>query len=384
MLSLLAAGHWYARAATPDRFYTVRRDSAAEPGALLALESFRRDVPASARAWRMLYSTTRSDNSPTVGSAIVLVARSLPPGPRPTLVWCHGTTGVVPGCAPSLLDRPFDCLPALDGIISQGWIYVAADYVGLGTAGPHPYLIGEGEARSTLDAVRAARRISELSFDDRSVVWGHSQGGHAALWTAILAPSHAPDVHIVGVAAFAPASDLIGLLAATADRPVGRIFSSFIVTAYAAAYPDVDFDDWVRPSARLVARDIASRCLAPPEALFSACEALLFLDGSIFARDPTTGTLGDRLRANVPRARFDAPLFVGQGERDDLVLPFVQERFVAELRALGQSVEYRTYEGHDHLSLVAVGSPVGVDVLAWTAACFTGGTLGQGAPNDAR
>jgi hypothetical protein len=38
------------------------------------------------------------------------------------------------------------------------------------------------------------------------VVSGH--GGHAALWTGILAPTYAPDVTLDGVAALAPAGNL--------------------------------------------------------------------------------------------------------------------------------------------------------------------------------
>jgi hypothetical protein len=48
--------------------------------------------------------------------------------------------------------------------------------------GVHPYLIGEGEVRTALDSVRAARQMVELTLDMRTVVWGHSQGGHAGLW----------------------------------------------------------------------------------------------------------------------------------------------------------------------------------------------------------
>lgn len=69
---------------------------------------------------------------------------------------------------------------------------VATDYVGLGTAGPHPYLIGQGEARSLLDSVRAARQMPGLSLEPETVIWGHSQGGHAALWAGTLAPTYAP------------------------------------------------------------------------------------------------------------------------------------------------------------------------------------------------
>ncbi len=54
---------------------------------------------------------------------------------------------------------------------------------GLGTPGPHPYLLGESAGRAMTDIVSAAREL-----DDRvSGTWlaaGHSQGGQAALFTA--------------------------------------------------------------------------------------------------------------------------------------------------------------------------------------------------------
>ncbi|MGH9380499.1 MAG: hypothetical protein ACRD2Z_07795 [Thermoanaerobaculia bacterium] len=35
-----------------------------------------------------------------------------------------------------------------------------------------------------LDAVRAAHQVESIPLSNQTVVWGHSQGGHAALWTA--------------------------------------------------------------------------------------------------------------------------------------------------------------------------------------------------------
>jgi hypothetical protein len=95
----------------------------------------------------------------------------------------------------------------LPQILAQGWVLVATDYTGLGTEGPTPFLIGQGEARSVLDAVRAARQLKQVSLADKTVIRGHSQGGHAALWAGILAPAYAPGDNVIGVAAPAPASD---------------------------------------------------------------------------------------------------------------------------------------------------------------------------------
>ena len=74
------------------------------------------------------------------------------------------------------------------------------------------YLIGENEGRSSLDAVRAAHQIPGLSLSNRTVVWGHSQGGQAALWTGGLAPDYAPELDLLGVTAAAPAADVKGLI----------------------------------------------------------------------------------------------------------------------------------------------------------------------------
>jgi pimeloyl-ACP methyl ester carboxylesterase len=370
LFAATAAAWIWARPTRPDPFYQVPGPPA-QPGVLLRSEGFSRGVPSGARAWRILYTTTRADGDPALASAIVLLSLRAPKTPRPVVAWTHGTTGVDRGCAPSLLDDPFANVPALRQLIEEGWLYVATDYVGLGTDGPHPYLIGEGEGRSALDAVRAVAQFSEVLADQRVVVWGHSQGGHAALWTAALAPTYAPDVKLAGVAAAAPATDLPALLAAAQGSIVGKIMSSFVIRAYSETYPEVSFNAYVRPLANLLVRDMASRCLAGRKALFSVLEAAM-LPNSIFGADPTAGALGARLSANVPNARLDIPQLIAQGQDDELVLHVVQARFVRRRCEDGQNVDFRTYPGRDHLSVVAPDSPFIAKLVAWTRQRFAG------------
>ena len=100
------------------------------------------------------------------------------------IVWNHGTTGVAQGCAPSLRDASATkwSIPALEQALKAGWVVVASDFSGQGAPGAYPYLIGEGEARSSLDAVLAAGELrADLTLSPDTVVWGHSQGGQAAL-----------------------------------------------------------------------------------------------------------------------------------------------------------------------------------------------------------
>lgn len=192
----------------PDAFYAAPASLPIGPGALLRTEPFDRGVPANAHAWRVLYTTTDAHGAAALSSALVMLAKDAPAGPRRVVNWTHGTTGAARGCAPSMLAEPFANMPGLAGLLERGWLLVATDYAGLATADAHPYLIGEGEAHSALDALRAVRRMPEVKVAERTVVWGHSQGGHAALWTGIVAPGYAPELVIAGVAAAAPASDL--------------------------------------------------------------------------------------------------------------------------------------------------------------------------------
>jgi Secretory lipase len=82
----------------------------------------------------------------------------------------------------------------------------------LGAAGTHPYLVGVSEARAVIDSVRAARSISGTDGGNRYAAWGHSQGGQAALFSGLIADSYAPELNLVGVAAAAPATNLITLI----------------------------------------------------------------------------------------------------------------------------------------------------------------------------
>lgn len=375
---------------SPDAFYDAPRDLPATSGVLLRSEPYTNLVPTGAQGWRLLYTTTTvdADGRPAsaVASAIVIVPDSAitttatttttstrTSTPSPVVAWAHGTTGAAPGCAPSVLDGGLEtgAMFATDAVLARGWALVATDYVGLGTQGVHPYLIGPGQAPSVLDAVRAARTLDGVNLAPDTVVWGHSQGGHAALWTGILAPTYAPDVPLSGVLALAPASNLPGLVENLGQVTGGALFASYVISAYSQTYPDVAYNDYVRPGAQLLVREMAQRCLAEPGTLVSILTTLL-LDQPIWQGDPDRGPLRARMLQNVPTGPIAAPLFIGQGAADRLVVPQAQSVYVAARCAAGQAVDYRTYAGLDHLPIVEAGSPAVADALAWTADRFAG------------
>jgi uncharacterized membrane protein HdeD (DUF308 family) len=359
----------------PDAFYDAPEDAPQRPGQLLRVEDFDRNLPEGAVGWRILYTTTRDEGQPAVASALVVTAADGPAGPRPAVAWAHGTTGAAEGCAPTLLGDPLGsgAAPGVRQVLDNGWTLVATDYVGLGTEGPHPYLIGEGEGRSVLDAVRAAQQMEQTAVAAETVVWGHSQGGHAALWTGQLAPSYAPELEILGVAALAPASGLAALVGNLDVVPGGPVFASYVVTAYDEVYDDVVLEDYVRPAARIPLREMAQRCLAEPAVFVSVIESLLF-DQPVFSTTPTDGPLGERLRENTPLDPIPAPLFIGQGATDPLVLPDAQAGYVQRRCRIGDTLQYRTYPGRDHVGVVADDSPLVPELVAWTGDRFAGRT----------
>jgi hypothetical protein len=89
----------------PNAFYDAPDEVPSRPGILLRSAPYTTAVPDTARAWRILYTTTRDDQTPALASAIVLVGRDTPAGPPPVIAWAHGTTGWERKCAPSILDN---------------------------------------------------------------------------------------------------------------------------------------------------------------------------------------------------------------------------------------------------------------------------------------
>jgi pimeloyl-ACP methyl ester carboxylesterase len=373
VLAAFAGAAWFlARPAVPSDFYSQAFDlSAGGHGRLLASETFTKAVPVGAKAWRILYETRRHDQTPTLGSAIIFASATAAPAPRPVIGWAHGTTGIVGGCAPSVMKNPLANVPAVGEALAAGWAIVAPDYPGLGTPGGHHYLVGREAAFSMLDGLAAALEVEDAQLGKATVIWGHSQGGNTALWTAAKAATTVK-VDILGAAALAPASDLPGLVERAAQSMFGKIVSAYLINAYAAAYPDVVETDYVSPVVRWITADIARRCVGEIGTLLSVAQAALLPAAGIFSKSPMEGALRTRLAENSPKGPFHVPILIAQGLRDDLVYPEVQAGYVRTQCEEGTMLTALTFDDRDHVSLVAPGSPLNPPLMAWTAARFAG------------
>jgi pimeloyl-ACP methyl ester carboxylesterase len=304
-----------------------------------------------AKAWRVLYSSTGLDGKP-VGVSGVVIAPALPPpiAGRPVVAWAHPTTGVADNCAPSLRAGVFDTIPHLQALIALDYVVTATDYPGLGTPGPHPYLVGESEGRAVIDSVRAAREIEKAGANVRYAVWGHSQGGQAALFAGEIAPIYAPELTLAGVAAIAPATDLARLLADDVAERAGRLIASYSLWSWSRVYA-APLEPVVSESAVAVIDRAARDCIETwgesYRAVFdSAGLSAGFLKDGAFEAEPWKQLLEENRPGRRP---IRAPIYVAQGEEDTIVRPSVTADFVASLCRTGERVRYDRLPGVDHM-----------------------------------
>jgi acetyl esterase/lipase len=264
----------------------------------------------------------------------------MPPEGRPIVAWAHPTTGVEPRCAPSLAVFLIQQIQGVREMVQHGYIVAATDYPGLGTPETHPYLVGESEARAVLDSVRVARALT--GAPNRFVVWGHSQGGQAALFAGIIVKSYAPELNLVGVAAAAPATDLATLLADDIDTDGGRNLTAMTLWSWSRVF-GAPINQVVDPAATPVVDRLASECI---ESIYDilrrrAPTRLLgqtFLSEEDFYRtEPWRGLLAENAPGTLPP---HVPIFLAQGGADELVRPQVTQHYMRRLCAVGSRVRW--------------------------------------------
>lgn len=351
--------------------------AAYKAGALLRLTPMP-GAPAGSVAWRILYRSTGIQGEPiAVSGAVIVPVSPVPSGGRPVVAWAHPTTGVAEACAPSLARVFFQSIPGLRAMLAAGYAVSATDYPGLGTPQVHPYLVGVSEARAVIDSVRAAHSIPGLGSGRSFAVWGHSQGGHAALFTGLLAASYAPELNLVGVAAAAPATDLRALLLSDLDTSGGRNITAMTLWSWARVYR-LSLATVLTPEAVPVVGRLASLCIerffdvltrrGPTQAL-----ARSFLKVRDFADiEPWRSLLAQNTPQPLP-ARL--PVFLAQGSTDNLVSPSITLAYRNKLCARGAAVEMVMLPNVGHLFVARISAPA---AIAWLGDRF----VGRAAPNN--
>ena len=329
-------------------------------------------APDGARAYRILYWSTGLDGRPVKVSGVVIAPRGpAPPGGRPVVAWAHPTTGVVSRCAPSFARVFFASVQGLDAMLDRGFVVAATDYPGLGTPEVHPYLVGTSEAHAVLDSVRATRAIPEAAAGAQFAVWGHSQGGQAALFTGLEAGRYAPELRLVGVAAAAPATDLAQLMTDDLGTGGGNNITAMTLWSWARAY-GAPMDKLVMPEAEPIVDQLTKLCIerwfdvlirrGPTRAL----EKSFLRVNNLADQEPWRRLLEENSPGPLPA---DIPVFLAQGSADGLVRPAVTEAYRARLCRNGNRVEFVLMPGVGH---AFIARDVAGAAVAWIAGRFAG------------
>jgi hypothetical protein len=336
------------------------------PGSVIRSEPV--PAPSGARGWRMLYHSRDTAGRDIAVSASVFVPAGATDG-RPVVAWTHGTTGLGDACAPSTDERPLNGIEDGLALLAAGDAIVATDYEGLGTPGPHPYLVGPSEARSVLDAVRAARHLLRLgrSF----IAFGHSQGAHAALFTGELAASYAPDLRLLGVAVAAPPIDLTALARHVTESAAGTGRLVEVAAGYGAADPSARLDAIMTPTGRAGLSLLEGGCDDDIVTAYGDLSAR-----SVFLHDPRTTPpwSAGLVRDSVGVLPANVPLLVMQGGKDPNIPVGDTVAAVHRMCHGGDTVDLRIYPKAYHNVVPSAAA----DLNAWIAGRFGG----RPAPHD--
>lgn len=378
LLAEACIGPGAAQAAATD-FYDV--DAAAlagSPGSIVRQEKLAIAVPDGGTAYRIVYRTTGFRGEATAASAVLVVpSGAAPEGGRPVVAWQHPTSGVAEACAPSLSPDVLKMIMGLPDLLVHGYVVVATDYPGLATNGPHPYLVGLSEGHAVLDAVRAVRNLPEAHAGDRFALWGHSQGGHATLFAGVLAASYAPELHLAGVAAAAPATALDASSAPMASSADGRLFLALILESWSKVF-DAPLDTMIAagdlPAVQLLGRQcfdppLDSETQPPGTAMPNVAYAPI---GDISKLEPWKTIAMSNVPGPLPT---DVPALLLQGLADTTVPPVTTEAYWKRLCAAGDRALLVEFPGVVHRMIAHEAASVAVD---WIADRFAG----KPAPSD--
>ncbi len=342
---------------------------AGAPGTIIRQEPMF-STASGAAAYRVLYRSTGLHNEPIPVSGVIIV----PPGPAPAggrfvVAWAHPTTGVVPRCAPSLALFIFEQIQGLRQMTERGFIVAATDYPGLGTPETHPHLVGVSEARAVLDSVRAARALA--GAQNRFAVWGHSQGGQAALFTGLIAKSYAPELDLAGVAAAAPATELATLLGDDVNTGGGRNLTSMTLWSWARVF-GAPIDRVVDPAAIPTVDLLAGECI---ESIYDLVlrrstarplEQRFLAMNNFYTVEPWRALLAGNTPGTLPP---HVPVFLAQGGADELVRPQVTQDYLRRLCRAGSKVQMIALPNVNHGFIGRDSAPSAVE---WMMDRFAG------------
>ena len=321
-------------------------------------------------ATRILYHTRTSRDVDTAASGVVLVPAGRPPrGGWPVVVDAHGSSGIGRDCAPSLMRDLYHGNQMLR-FVQAGYAVVAPDYAGLGTDGRHELGNKVAAANDVVGALRAAR-TGVPGLAAKWVLWGHSQGGAAALSVAER-QVRAPQPGYLGAVITSPAADLKALAVHVLDTPGLGGFAPLLTVGAQTADPRIRVDQLLSREALARLPITATGCLGVVATAYAdlsgdALATPAYSNDTAFNRYLADNSFGTRL--------LGGPVLLLQGSADTVVPQAGTDALAAALCRNHTHLDYRRYAGLEHDTypwVTGIDDGAMLDILAWTAARFAG------------
>ena len=329
------------------------------PGELVRVEHIAR-VSAATLSWKAgtasphgadvyrLMVRTEGLEGPDVATARLALPRDTEP--TALVAHLHGTVGLADRCAPSR-DGGFGFESGSNPIaarqVAAGRAVVAPDYLGLGPAGPHPYVAARPTATSVLDSLRGAREL--LDGDLPIALAGHSQGAHAALATLAHIESYAPELELAGALALSTPGPADQALAAILDEDAYAGFVALALVGLSSAH-ELELDELLLPEvAENLPAELEERCLSGLSGLIARPADELFqphLTDALLRGDLEAAGLQEVFEAERLDLPTEVPTLLLHGTDDELFPP---EPTAQLAEALGADIEL--VAGGDHLFL---------------------------------
>jgi len=280
--------------------------------------------------------------------------------PRPLVSYQTAEDSLSMQCSPSYrmrigTEKEEVSLPPL---LSQGWAVVVPDYEGLESQYTAALQAGHG----VLDGIRAALSFAPAGLAGNATpvgMWGYSGGGLATAWATELAPSYAPELNIVGVAAGGVPPDITAVAKNLDGGPFSAIELAGTV-GMSRAYPEIQ--TLFNAAGQAMAADIGTQCI---ETYLASQYALKSMDQ--YSTVPNAICLPfvqaimalNHLGSRTPTA----PLYIFHAINDELIPMADVNDLVALYCSANVTVDYYQDPVSDHNSLAVSGAPAAVTYL---------------------
>lgn len=318
-----------------------------EPGTIIWSKKIG-DVPDGVVGYKVLYVMQGVSGKAAAASALLYAPKGK--GKKEVVIWAHGVSGLADQCAPSKGEAQDALIPYFTDYIQDGYAIVAPDYEGLGTPGIHPFLVGDSEGKSILDASRMAQNFSTIKTRNQTHLVGFSQGGHGVLFAGQIQKTYAPELNIESITAIAPVGNLNDTFNRLADDKESFGYMVMGAVGFKEAYPQLNVELILNPDTVLKSK------VAKDECSDFVLKEFANEPSSFLKSDPRDDSdWQNALKVNSPGLNsVNSKLLIIQGSQDERVPPNVTQEMFDSYCGFGDEVSRVVYQvsNADHIGTI--------------------------------